>query len=132
MAGITRNYFYGAAAAVAIAGILHLSIVPNIIGFSPITGLFFLVAGMSQLFWTIPSVRRWGRNWHYIGLAGTVVLIILFLVTRIPTPITGGRALPVIGVGIATIVVEIIYVGIIGYVLAGHRWISTKQKEQLK
>jgi hypothetical protein len=50
-----------------------------------------LVAGITQLFRTIPTARRLGRDWHYVGIAGTVVLIILFLVTRIPNPITGGR-----------------------------------------
>jgi hypothetical protein len=58
-------------------------------------------------------MRRWSRNWHYIGLAGIVVLIILFFITRVPNPITGGRALQIIPLGIATEVFEFIYVGII-------------------
>jgi hypothetical protein len=58
------NYYYlaAAAAATAIAGILHLISFSNLIGRNPTTGIFFLVAGMAQLFWTIPMVRKWGKD----------------------------------------------------------------------
>ena len=39
-------------------------------------------------------IRRWSKIWYYIGIAGTVILIILWTVTRTLNPITEGRALP--------------------------------------
>ena len=44
------NYYYYIAAAIAIAGILHLILSSNIIGRNPTTGIFFLVGGIAQLF----------------------------------------------------------------------------------
>jgi hypothetical protein len=124
--------FYAAAAAIAIAGILHLMLVPNVIRFSHSIGIFFLIAGIAQLFWTIPTIRRWSRKWHYIGMAGTIVLITLFFITRVPNPITGGRALPIISVGIVTEVFEFIYVGIIAFILTKQGRMTAKQKQQLR
>jgi hypothetical protein len=50
MTNLGRYYFYAAAAAIAIAGILHIMLFPNIIRFSPAMGIFFLVVGIAQLF----------------------------------------------------------------------------------
>lgn len=132
MTNLDRYYFYVAAASIAIAGILHIILVPNVIRFSPPIGIFFLVTGIAQLFWTIPTLRRWSRNWHYIGIAGTVVLIILFFITRVPNPITGGRALPIVPIGIVAEVFEFIYVGIIAFILTKRGGMTTKQKQQLR
>jgi hypothetical protein len=35
----------------------------------------FLISGLLQLFWVLPMVRRWGRIWNIVGLAGTAVLV---------------------------------------------------------
>ncbi|MFL6403982.1 MAG: hypothetical protein ACJ71M_10950 [Nitrososphaeraceae archaeon] len=128
------NYYYlaaAAAAATAIAGILHLISFSNLIGRNPTTGIFFLVAGMAQLFWTIPMVRQWGRIWYYIGIAGTIVLIILYFITRVPNPITT-RALPINSMGILIEIFQFIYVGITAYIVARQGRIEPKQKEQLR
>jgi hypothetical protein len=61
---------YAAAAATAIAGILHLILAPNSFGFNVNNGIFFTVAGIVQLFWVVPMVRRWGMPWYLQGLAG--------------------------------------------------------------
>jgi hypothetical protein len=87
------NYYYYAAAATAIAGILHIVLSANGIGRGSLSSIFFLIAGIAQLFWALPMARRWGKIWYYIGIGGTIVLIILYFVTRFPTPITEGRAL---------------------------------------
>jgi len=76
--------YYAAAATTAIAGILHLILVPNVIGSNVNTAIFFLVAGIAQLFWVVPMIKKWGKIWYYIGIAGTVVLIILWALTRAP------------------------------------------------
>ncbi len=41
--------------------------------------IFFLVSGLCQVFWVIPVVKRWNNLWLYVGIAGTVILIIMWL-----------------------------------------------------
>jgi uncharacterized membrane protein YuzA (DUF378 family) len=82
--------YYAAAATTAIAGILHLTLVPNIMGRNPNSGIFFIISGIAQIFWVIPMLKRWGKTWYYIGIAGTIILIIIWAITRMPgNPITG-------------------------------------------
>jgi hypothetical protein len=81
---------YSAAATTFIAGILHLTLVPNVIDRNVNTGIFFLVGGIAQIFWVLPTLRLWGRGWYCVGIAGTLILIIVWVITRIPNnPITG-------------------------------------------
>ena len=89
-------YYYAAAITIGIAGILHLRLFFNGLdrGINDI-GIFFLVSGLLQLFWVIPMIRRWGRPWYYFGLGGTIVMVIIWGMTRVPNPITHGRALPI-------------------------------------
>jgi hypothetical protein len=42
--------------------------------------IFFIVSGMAQLFWVIPTVKRWIIPWYYIGMGGTVILIIMYFI----------------------------------------------------
>ena len=49
--------YYAAAATTAIAGILHLMLVPNIIGRNLNSGIFFIIAGIAQIFWVIPMLK---------------------------------------------------------------------------
>ena len=105
-----RILYYAAAATTAIAGILHLSLVPDIIGRNLNSGVFFLISGIAQIFWVIPILRRWGRTWYYIGIAGTIVLIIMWAITRIPgNPITG-RGGPISEMAIAIEVFQVAYI----------------------
>ena len=69
----TSALYYTAAATTALAGILHIILVPDIIGRNLNSGLFFIVAGIAQIFWVIPMLKRWGRTWYYIGIAGTIL-----------------------------------------------------------
>ncbi len=109
----TKAFYYAAAATTAIAGILHLIIAPNILGFSLNTGIFFIVAGIAQLFWVVPMIRKWGLPWYYAGIGGTIVLIILFVITRMPgNPITG-RAGPINPMAIAIEVLQAAFIGLI-------------------
>jgi hypothetical protein len=124
-------YYYAAAAATVIAGILHLVLASNTIGRNPMRGIFFLVGGIAQLFWAVPMVRKWGRIWLYIGIAGTIVLIVMYFITRVPNPITT-RALPINSMGILIEVFQFIYIGITAYIVARQGRIVPKQKEQLR
>jgi hypothetical protein len=85
--------YYAAAATTAIAGIMHLVLVPNSLGFNINFALFFIVAGVAQLFWVLPMIKRWGIPWYVAGIVGMTVLIALYVITRMPNPITG-RGLP--------------------------------------
>jgi hypothetical protein len=113
--------YYGAAATTAIAGILHLIFASNIIGFNIVNGVFFIISGIAQIFWVLPMIRRWGSIWYYIGIAGTIILIILWAITRMPgNPITG-RGGPLNEIGIAIQVFQIAYVVITAIIIAKER-----------
>lgn len=70
-----RPLYLGAAACTGTAGILHLMFVPSSIMAGIQYTLVFLISGLAQLFWVLPMVKRWGRIWNIIGLAGTAVLV---------------------------------------------------------
>ena len=113
--------YYGAAACTGIAGILHLILVPNAINFNINNTIFFLVAGIAQLFWVLPMIKRWGKIWYAIGIIGTVILIGIWAITRIPdNPITG-RGGPISEMAIATEVFQIAYVVITAVIIAKER-----------
>jgi hypothetical protein len=52
--------YVAAAATTAIAGMLHLMMGPNSVNFNVNQGILFIVGGIAQVFWIIPTVRRWG------------------------------------------------------------------------
>jgi hypothetical protein len=113
--------YYGAAACTGIAGILHLIIVPNAINFNINNAIFFLLAGIAQLFWVLPMIKRWGRVWYAIGIGGTVILIGMWAITRVPdNPITG-RGGSISDMAVATEVFQIAYVILTGIILAKER-----------
>ena len=82
------------------------------LGFNLNFGIFFIVSGLAQLFWVLPIIRRWGLPWYYVGIGGTIVLIILFVITRIPdNPITG-RGGPLSPMAIAIEVLQVAFIGL--------------------
>ena len=69
-----------------------------------------MVGGLAQIFWVLPTVSRCGRGWYYTGIGGTFILIIIWVITRIPNnPITG-RGGPV---GVTAIAVEVFQIAFI-------------------
>ena len=109
---IKKALYYGAAATTAIAGILHLIQGSNVLGFNLNFAIFFIVSGLAQLFWVLPIIRRWGLPWYYVGIGGTIVLIILFVITRMPdNPITG-RGGPLSPMAIAIEVLQVAFIGL--------------------
>jgi hypothetical protein len=89
---------YAAAATTLIAGVLHINKFVDTISSGEQIGnadILFLVGGIAQVFWVVPIIRQWGKKWYSIGIAGTVVFMLLWVITRIPeNPITG-RAGPI-------------------------------------
>lgn len=72
---------YAAAACMFIAGLLHLAIVPMFFAQMSIdVTIFFVVSGLAQLFWVIPTIKKWSKPWFYVGIGGTVILIIMYFV----------------------------------------------------
>ena len=120
-------YYYAAAATTtAIAGILHLVLVPNMIGFNINSAIFFTVAGLAQLFWAVPMIKRWERIWYYIGIVGTIILIIMWAMTRIPgNPITG-RGGPINEIGIAIQIFQIAYIVLTVIIIGKETTTTTK------
>lgn len=120
--------YYAAAAATAIAGMLHLMLGPNNLGFNVNQGILFIVGGIAQVFWIIPMIRRWGKVWYGVGIAGTAVFMALFFITRIQgNPITGrgGGANPT---SIAVEIFEAIFIGLVAViiVLEGRKQVAGK------
>ena len=104
--------YYASAATTAIAGILHLIQASDVLRFSLNFFIFFIISGVAQLFWVVPIIRRWGLLWYYVGIGGTIVLIILFVVTRMPgNPITG-RGGPIMPMALAIEVLEAAFIGL--------------------
>lgn len=71
----TKVLYYTAAAATAIAGILHLMLAPNMLNFNPNGATLFFVGGAAQVFfWALSMVRRWvwvwDWNWRHGGSDG--------------------------------------------------------------
>jgi hypothetical protein len=111
-----------AAITTGIAGILHLRLFFNGLdrGINDI-GIFFLVAGVLQLFWVVPMIRRWGRPWYYFGLGGTIVLVVLWGITRVPNPITNGRAFTINSMSIIPEIFEIAFIIIAAIIISKER-----------
>ena len=109
--------YYGAAICTGIAGILHLILVPNAIDSNINNAVLFLVGGIAQIFWILPMIKRWGKVWYAVGIAGTVILIGLWVITRIAdNPITG-RGGPISERAIAVEVFQIAYVAITALIM---------------
>jgi hypothetical protein len=96
-------------------------LVPNIIGRNLNSGIFFIISGIAQIFWVIPMLKSWGRVWYCIGIAGTIILIIIWATTRMPgNPITG-RGGPISEMAIAVEIFQIAYVVITSIILVKER-----------
>ena len=111
---------YAAAATTLIAGILHLNKVIDTISSGEEIGnadILFLVGGAAQVFWVVPIIKQWGKIWYSIGIAGTAVFMLLWIITRIPeNPITG-RAGPISGEAITIQVFQIAFIILSGIIL---------------
>jgi hypothetical protein len=126
--------FIAAAVATAIAGIVHLYMPlshPRMLANIPVA-TFFLGSGIAQLFWVIPMIKRWGRIWYYIGIAGNVGFIILYVITRFPGNPVNARGGDVDAADIICEVAQVAYIAITGVILVKERSINVVHKEQLK
>lgn len=87
------------------------------LNFNPNSAILFFVGGAAQLFWAVPMIRRWGRVWYGVGIGGTLVLIAIWIITRMPgNPITG-RGGMVNEMGIAVEAMQWTFVGLTAAIL---------------
>jgi hypothetical protein len=129
----TLYYYITAGATTGIAGILHLIYAYNGIGRGvSLFTIFFIVAGIAQLFWVLPMVKRWGRKWYVVGIGGTIALMIVYAMTRVSNPITNGRALSISGTGIATEIFQAAFIIITALIIAKERTIHASQRQELR
>lgn len=130
---MNKSLYYAAAATTGIAGILHLTLAYNLSHFGINNfSIFFLIAGIPQLFWVVPMVRRWGKPWYYVGMGGTVVLIIIRTITRFPNPLTEGRGLPINSMSVITELFEIAFVILTAIIVIKKRKMDVSPKESLR
>lgn len=118
--------FLAAAATTAIAGIIHLvlGIPSNNIN----SQILFVVGGSAQIFWVIPMIRKWGPIWYSVGLGGTIVFILIWVITRIPDNLITGRGGRVSDNGILTEVFQFAFVAIVIAILVLEKKYSEKSK----
>ena len=132
-----HNYqylFIAAAVATAIAGIVHLYMPlshPRMLGNIPNT-TFFLGSGIAQIFWILPMIKRWGKPWYYIGIAGNIAFIIIYVITRFPGNPVNGRGGDVDAVDMTCELAQVAYIAITAIILAKERSIKVVDKEQLR
>ena len=129
-----QYYFIAAAAATAIAGIVHLYMPlshPRMLGNIP-TATFFLGSGIAQLFWVIPMIKRWGRIWYYIGIAGNIAFIILYVITRFPGNPVNGRGGDIDAIDMTCELAQVAYIAITAVILSKERSMKVVDKEQLR
>lgn len=115
-----RGIIYAAAACTAIGGILHLIMAPRLLEFNVASGAFFIIAGILQLFWVLPTIKQYSNIFNYVGIGGTIGLIVLWAITRVPNPITN-RGGPVNEMGIAVQVFQVAFVALLAVIIAKKR-----------
>ncbi|MEM0442234.1 MAG: hypothetical protein QW450_03640 [Candidatus Nitrosocaldus sp.] len=122
---MNKKVVYASAITVGVAGVIHLIMAPMIWERFLPAAVLFLAAGVAQLFWIIPSLKRWSDHWYYIGIGGNAALIALWVVTRVPNPLTE-RALPINEYGVIVQIMQGAYIGLASYLL------SIARKDRLK
>jgi hypothetical protein len=112
-----KALFYAAAAASTfIAGLLHLAIVPMFFTQMSIDiTIFFIVSGLTQIFWVIPVIKKWIKPWYYVGIDGTVILVIMYLIA-VP-----GSGYPVSQLDIAIELFQIDFIILCSIIIAKNR-----------
>jgi len=77
-------------------------------------------------------IKRWGRMWYYIGIAGNIAFIILYVITRFPGNPVNGRGGDVDIVDITCELAQVAYIAITAVILLKERSMKLVHKEQLR
>ena len=73
-------------------------------------GILFLIGGLAQVIWVLPTVRGWNKAWYYVGIGGTLTFIIIWVVTRFPDNPINGRGGSISETAIAVEVFQVAFV----------------------
>src|SRR5918997_3723118 len=131
MARSDSALYIAAAAATAIAGLLHLMLGPNNLDSNINQGILFIVGGSAQVFWIIPMIRRWGIPWYAIGIVGTIVFMALWIITRMPgNPITGRGGPAGNPIAITIEVFQAAFIGLAAAIIIYEHRKKKKKKQQ--
>jgi len=103
---------YAAAGSTLIAGILHLSLVANSIERNLNTGILFLVGGLAQVFWVVPTIKGWNKVWYYVGIGGTMAFILIWAITRFSGNPINGRGGSIGETALAIEVFQIVFIAL--------------------
>lgn len=123
-----KEFYYTAAVFTGLAGILHLLLVQYFNGFDSNMSIFFVVAGITQLFWVIPLIRGWGKLWYILGSVVTVALIVSWVSTNAPLPVKGVVA-PYDVISIAIETSHVVFIAAATSIIIGE--IQSKRKVEL-
>jgi hypothetical protein len=129
-----KYYFIAAAIATAIAGIVHLYMPLTHLRMlsNASTALFFLGSGIAQLFWIIPMIRRWGKVWYYVGIAGNAAFILLYIITRFPGNPVNGRGGGVDMVDLTCELAQVAFIAITSIIIAKEKSLKKTTKTTIK
>src|ERR1051325_6985727 len=123
--------YFAAAAAIAVAGALHLMMAPGIFRFNVGQGILFTVGGIAQVFWIIPMIRKWGRAWYSIGIAGNFAFFAIWLITRFPgNPITGRGELRINSTEMIIEGAQLAFIGLVEAILVFGKAAGPSRKEK--
>ncbi len=112
-----KTLFYAAAASTFIAGVLHLALVPLYFAQLSIdVKIFFIVSGLAQIFWIMPVIKRWIKPWYYVGIGGTAILVIMYLI------VVPGSGYPVSQLDMALQFFQIAFIILCGIIIAKNRY----------
>jgi hypothetical protein len=128
-----RILLYVAGAATLIGGILHLMMIgPSMkpsnfpMELLPYTDGLFIIAGIAQIFWTLPMIKNWNIRWYYIGIVGTIALTALLILTRVPNQITGAALQDKSPMALLTELSQLLYIGITAIIITREKIASTR------
>ena len=112
---LIKHYFYAAnpPSTFMSSVVPHLAIAPMYFSVMPVDlTIFFIVAGLARLFWVVPVIKRWSKPWYYVGIGGTVVLIIMDIIA-VP-----GSGHPVGELDIAIELFQIVFIFLCSVIIA--------------
>ena len=88
-----------------LAGVLHIALIPLFFTLLTIDVIvFFIVSGLAQMFWVIPVIKKWSKFWYYVGIGGTIILIIMYVIA-VP-----GSGYPVNELGASIVLFQISFI----------------------
>jgi len=126
-----KGIIYGSAATMATAGVLHLVMAPIALNFNINAAILFIVSGILQVFWILPTIKLYNKVWYGVGIGGNIVLIALWVITRFnDNPITG-RPGPINEMGIAVETLQIAYIVLASIIIGKWDKVKVKQKDTL-